>query len=273
MIAHALKRHVTYCVGSMRFRLVGRRMGALTSVAMKGQEAVGDWQSPTATIFHRTRRRTEKGGMLRRFRNGALGLLAAGAVFAGGFSLFAHHISQLATPEYPETADAIIVLTGGQSRIDAAVDLLKSGKGQRLLISGVNPIADEDDLRAATGADADLFSCCVDIDHAALDTVGNAQQSAKWMRANAYDSVIVVTNNYHMPRSLLELRRSLGGADLKPYPVVNARLDGGEWMTKPQAIRVLFTEYTKYLASMMRGVVQTTATADELPAAKVAAGR
>lgn len=204
--------------------------------------------------------------ILRKFRNGALGLLVATAVFAGGFSLFAHHIGALVTPQNPGVADAIIVLTGGQSRIGAALDLLKTGKGRRLLISGVNPIADEDDLRAATGADAGLFSCCVDIDHAALDTVGNAEESAKWMRANAFDSVIVVTNNYHMPRSLLELRRSVGGADLLPYPVVNSRLDSGEWMTKPSAIRVLFTEYTKYLASVMRGVVQTRATAEELPA-------
>lgn len=205
--------------------------------------------------------------MPRKLRNGVLGMAAALAVFAGGFSLFANHIGALATPEDPGVADAIIVLTGGHSRIAAAIDLLKSGKGERLLISGVNPIADEADLRAATGADADLFSCCVDIDHAALDTVGNAQESAKWMRANAYDSAIVVTNNYHMPRSLLEMRRSIGDADLKPYPVVNARLDSGEWITKPNAIRVLFTEYTKYLASVMRGVVQTRATAEEISAA------
>ena len=44
-------------------------------------------------------------------------------------------------------ADAIIVLTGGQSRLDAALDLLKSGKGKRLLISGVHPDADRDDLQ------------------------------------------------------------------------------------------------------------------------------
>lgn len=234
---------------------------------MQKQQAIDDRAVPAADALRSAARRGQASRVLRRFRNGALGILAAAAVFAGGFSLFATHIGALATPEDPGKADAIIVLTGGQSRIGAAVDLLKSGKGQRLLISGVNPIADEDDLRAATGADASLFSCCVDIDHAALDTIGNAEESAKWMRAHAYDSAIVVTNNYHMPRSLLELRRSVGGADLKPYPVVNARLDSGEWMTKPGAIRVLFTEYTKYLASVARGVVQSRATADELTSA------
>src|SRR5690606_15928842 len=111
----------------------------------------------------------------------------------------------LVTPRDQPAADAIIVLTGGQSRLDAGIDLLKSGKGRRLLISGVNPAANRDDLRAATGGDRRLFSCCVDIDHAALDTIGNAEESAKWVEDHRYGSIILVTNNYHMPRSLLEM--------------------------------------------------------------------
>ncbi|MDP3899265.1 MAG: YdcF family protein, partial [Mesorhizobium sp.] len=136
-------------------------------------------------------------------------LLAATFAFTVGFAFFANHVGSLSTPSDPVSADAIIVLTGGQSRIDAAVDLLKNGKGKRLLISGVNPMAGRDDLRAATGGDWSLFNCCVDIDHAALDTIGNAAESAKWVRQHAYDSVILVTNNYHMPRTMLEMRRLL----------------------------------------------------------------
>jgi uncharacterized SAM-binding protein YcdF (DUF218 family) len=186
---------------------------------------------------------------------GVVGLLG---LFVAGFGLFASHIGGLVAPANPNAADAIIVVTGGQSRIDAAVDLLKTGKGKRLLISGVNPMADREDLRAATGGDRSLFSCCVDIDHAALDTIGNAEESAKWVREHAFGSVILVTNNYHIPRTMLEMRRLLQDEDLQPYPVVNTRLDGGSWMTKPEAIRVLFTEYTKYLAALARGVVPGT---------------
>jgi uncharacterized SAM-binding protein YcdF (DUF218 family) len=188
-----------------------------------------------------------------------IGVLSAVLLFAGGFALFATHVSGLATPENPDAADAIIVLTGGQSRIDAALNLLKSGKGERLLISGVNPVAGREALRAATGADKRLFKCCVDIDNAALDTIGNAEESAKWVEQHAYGRVILVTNNYHMPRSLLEMRRLLVKATLEPYPVVNSRLDGGGWMVKPDAMRVLFTEYLKYLAAVARGLVPPSA--------------
>lgn len=182
-------------------------------------------------------------------------LLCGGLAFLGGFAAFSTHVARLTTPVELRDADAIIVLTGGEKRLDAAFDLLRSGKGQRLLISGVNPSARIVDLQLATGGDPDLFACCVDIDRAALDTIGNAEESAKWVDRHAFGSVIVVTNNYHMPRSLLELKRYIGDADLLPYPVVNTRLDGGEWVANRDALRVLFTEYAKYLAAVARGAL------------------
>ncbi len=82
--------------------------------------------------------------------------------------------------------------------------------------------------------------------------------------------VILVTNNYHMPRSLLEMGRLLHGARLEPYPVVNTNLDNGGWLTKPEALRVLFTEYSKYLLALARGIVPIRQTADSVA---LAAGR
>jgi uncharacterized SAM-binding protein YcdF (DUF218 family) len=188
-------------------------------------------------------------------RASSVAILGSLALFLGGFALFATHVSQLSTPKDPPAADAIIVLTGGQARLDAAIDLLKSGKGERLLISGVHPSTSSKMLQAATGGDKALFSCCVDIDRAALDTIGNAEESAKWVRTHAYSRVILVTNNYHMPRSLLEMGRLLDKEELDPYPVVNSKLDNGGWIVRPDALRVLFTEYNKYLAALARGVL------------------
>ena len=205
-------------------------------------------------------------------RISALSLLVFATLFAGGFGWFANKVAHLTTPANPAKADAIIVLTGGQSRLDAAMDLLASGKGERLLISGVHPSASRRQLQAATGGDKKLFSCCVDIDRAALDTIGNAEESAKWVENHAYGTVILVTNNYHMPRSLLEMSRLLHGAKLEPYPVVNSNLDDGSWLTKPQALRVLFTEYNKYLLALARGILPIKPTPDGLALAETAAG-
>ena len=182
-------------------------------------------------------------------------VLCGVTLFLGGFALFANHVGQMSTPTNQPPADAIIVLTGGQARLDAAIELLKSGKGERLLISGVHPSTSSKSLQAATGSDRALFSCCVDIDRAALDTIGNAEESVKWVRSHAYEKVILVTNNYHMPRSLLEMGRLLDREELAPYPVVNSKLDNGGWIVRPEALRVLFTEYNKYLAALARGVL------------------
>jgi len=195
-----------------------------------------------------------RGGVRTFVRTLLFGSGAVAFLLLAGFGAFAWHISGMKAAE-PRPADAIIVLTGGQSRLDNAVELLRAGKGQRLLISGVNPVAGRADLIRASGADAGLFSCCVDLDRAALDTIGNAEESAKWVRQHAYGSVILVTNNYHMPRSMLEMRRLLGSADLQAYPVVNTPLEDAQWLTKPDALRVLVVEYAKFLAALVRGAV------------------
>ncbi|WP_217572767.1 YdcF family protein [Mesorhizobium sp. GbtcB19] len=195
-------------------------------------------------------------------------VLAVLVLFAGGFGWFADKVSHMTTPTNPAKADAIIVLTGGQSRLDAAMDLLASGKGERLLISGVHPSATKRQLQAAMGGDKQLFSCCVDIDRAALDTIGNAEESAKWVENHAYGSIIIVTNNYHMPRSLLEMGRLLHGAHLEPYPVVNTNLGNGNWLTKPEALRVLLTEYSKYVLSLARGFLPLRTTPEGMTLAQ-----
>lgn len=221
-------------------------------LAMKGHHLDEASGAEPGRGFEASARKRRLPGSLRAAGLAILGLIS---VFVGGFALFATHVSQLSTPEDPPPADAIIVLTGGQARLDAAIALLKLGKGERLLISGVHPSTSSRMLQAATGGDKALFSCCVDIDRAALDTVGNAEESVKWVRTHAYGRVILVTNNYHMPRSLLELGRLLDREELEPYPVVNANLENGGWMVRPDALRVLFTEYNKYLVALARGVV------------------
>ncbi len=219
---------------------------------MKGPQDTGASAMTTGATACATKPRMSA---LRAVFIGCVFLAGAALAFLGGFAAFATHVSRLSTPAELGEADAIIVLTGGEKRIDAALELLESGKGQRLLISGVHPSARAVDLQRVTGGNATLFSCCIDIDRLALDTIGNAEESAKWVNSHAWNSVIVVTNNYHMPRSLLELRRLIGNADLLPYPVVNTRLDGGEWVTNRAALRVLFTEYAKYVAAVARGLL------------------
>ncbi len=196
-----------------------------------------------------TRRRR---GPVRRFvRFAFYALLVVGAIFLGGFLYFADVVAALQPPDRPK-ADAIVVLTGGFQRIDQAVELLKSGAGERLLISGVNPSTSGSQIRRNTQTPRDLFDCCVDIGRQAIDTIGNANETARWARGRGYGRVLVVTNNYHMPRSLLELRRAAPDIEFIAFPVVNSDLKTSNWLSNPMALKTILLEYIKTVAATVR---------------------
>lgn len=176
-------------------------------------------------------------------------LLAVAAVI--GFLYFAEAVASLEAPVNPE-ADAIVVLTGGYQRIDHAVGLLESGAGGRLLISGVNPATSGNQLRKLTQSSPTLFECCVDMGYDAVDTLGNANETARWISDHGFRRVLVVTNNYHMPRSLLELKLSDARTEFIAYPVVNTDLKNDNWLRRPLVLRVLVSEYLKYSVARLR---------------------
>jgi len=172
-------------------------------------------------------------------------------VFFGGFILFASAISH-EEEDFHRSADGIVALTGGPSRIADAVELLTAGRGQRLLISGVNPSTTPSELIRLTPELEKLFACCVDLGHQALNTTGNAMEIAQWTREHQFQSIIVVTSAWHMPRALVELERELTGIELIPHAVVSDRMRDEPWWTNPQTVRLLLVEYVKYLATYAR---------------------
>ncbi len=172
-------------------------------------------------------------------------------VFFGGFILFASTIPR-EEDESHRSAGGIVALTGGASRIADAVELLTAGRGQRLLISGVNPSTTPGELIRLTPELEKLFACCVDLGHQALNTTGNAMEIAQWTREHQFHSIIVVTSAWHMPRALVELDRELAGVELIPHAVVSDRMRDESWWTNPQTVRLLLVEYVKYLATYAR---------------------
>jgi uncharacterized SAM-binding protein YcdF (DUF218 family) len=149
-------------------------------------------------------------------------------------------------------ADGIVVLTGGTSRISDALELLASGRGKRLLITGVNPGTTTGDIAREVVNYAKLLSCCVDFDYSAQNTYGNAIQARRWAIEHGFHSLIVVTSAYHMPRALAELAHQLPDATLIPFPVVSDRLRIEPWWSSGDTARLVLSEYLKYLAAKVR---------------------
>jgi uncharacterized SAM-binding protein YcdF (DUF218 family) len=165
-----------------------------------------------------------------------------------GFVLFVSNLPSAPT-ELPK-ADGIVALTGGGERLDAAVALFENGVGKRLLISGVAQETTKATLAKMAGGGA-RFACCADIGYAAEDTHGNATETANWARANHFDSLVIVTSRYHMPRAMQEFSAVLPEVTLIAYPVDQSRIDLGGWWRHPRTMQLLHREYVKYLASLV----------------------
>jgi uncharacterized SAM-binding protein YcdF (DUF218 family) len=175
-------------------------------------------------------------------------------MFVGAAVGFVGFLSQLRGAEIrPEqAADGIVVLTGGSSRVSDAMELLAGGYGKRLLISGVHPTNDVSDISRSLPDNQSLLGCCVDLDRSAINTRSNAAETRRWVRERGFKSLIVVTSNYHMPRAIVEMSHAMPDIALVPFAVVGDKWRDEPWWTSGATLRLLLSEYVKYVAVEMR---------------------
>jgi len=177
--------------------------------------------------------------------------LVALALLIGGFVWFALHVASKETP-LDRIADGIVALTGGASRITDAVELLASGRGQRLLITGVAPTTNTAELARLVPDHQEWFGCCIDLDYSAINTIGNAVETRRWALKHGFRSLVVVTSSYHMPRAMLEIGHRLPGVTLIPFPVVTEQRRAEPWWSHAASAKILVSEYLKYIVAAAR---------------------
>ena len=100
--------------------------------------------------------------------------------------------------------DVIVVLTGNTNRIVKGYELLQTKHSKKMFISGVKN---------------NLFECCVYLGKNAKDTRSNAIEVFKWMKSRNLNSAVLITSDYHMPRSILEFKKSNNHIKIDYYPV------------------------------------------------------
>ena len=185
--------------------------------------------------------------MTRRIRRALLLAIFLLLGMLAGFVAFAFKVERQ-TIQLHQKADGMIVLTGGADRIPDAIELFSKGHANRMLITGVNPGITRAEIGRFNSKYRELIDCCVDLGYEALNTSGNAREARRWAEQNAiHQSLIVVTSNYHMPRALAELHDALPGLVLIPYPVVSVKMRDSGWWQSPQAVRLIGSEYIKYI--------------------------
>jgi uncharacterized SAM-binding protein YcdF (DUF218 family) len=185
-------------------------------------------------------------------------LLLVLVAWLAGFLAFAAAIpATVRDPERP--VDAIVVLTGGDSRLAEGFALLDQGLAKKMLISGVSNGVDMPALLQTLDGSAQpnqaVVDCCVTLGYDARSTEGNARESLRWLGENKFTTIRLVTANYHMNRSLLEFHRVMPEIAIIPNPVFPRQMQDPYWFARPGTVFLLFNEYHKYLAAAARAKI------------------
>ena len=172
------------------------------------------------------------------------GLLAIG--WLAGLQFFASSLPDAVVTRAGQT-DAIVVLTGGSGRLIEGLDLLKQGRAEKLFVSGVYRGVDVEELLHVTQSGGEPLARKIALGHEADDTLGNAQETAKWIGKEGFSSLRLVTAAYHMPRSLFEFRRAMPDVEIVSHPVFPPLVRLDAWWRYPGTASLLAGEYSKFL--------------------------
>ncbi len=186
--------------------------------------------------------------------------------FSWALGLILFYLSPPTATLPADPADAIIVLTGGRDRIKAGLDLYRDGKGHALFISGVHKdVRFEDLFKESSPQEREQLKKSIFLDYNASNTIENAQRAREWVKHHQIRSLILVTADFHMRRSLLEFHQRLDDVVIYPYPVADvifARGETGDKESFPsmqdRKVFLVLKEYHKYLGALARALARKT---------------
>lgn len=180
------------------------------------------------------------------------------AFWVAGFFLFIYSIPLEPEDKITKT-DAIVVWTGWNCRVSTGIDLLAQEMADKLFISGIRggyPHLTFDKCKqhgskpsfeiATLQQEMVRLRSQITFGYAALSTIGNAMETAKWSEASGVKSVRLVTTGIHLPRSLMEFQRYMPDIHVIPHPVPLEHFDHRDWYVSFDVFRICAREYTKY---------------------------
>ncbi len=158
-------------------------------------------------------------------------------------------------------AEAIVVLTGGSGRVEHGLQMLAEGAAPVLFISGVGAQVKEEELMSehATAAVREKIyeqNGEIVLDHVARSTVSNADQTTAFLRKRGFHRVRLITADYHMRRSIYEFRTAMPELEIIPDPVFPKQFQREQWWAEANTRHLVFSEFYKYLAVLMRDHVR-----------------
>ena len=144
-----------------------------------------------------------------------------------------------------------IVLTGGDNSVKKSLQIFFKikDKNKNLFISGVGKGFNKKTLKKLAPQNLnneEIIECCIQIEGISRNTFSNAVESLKWVKSKGINSFVLLTNNYHMPRAMLEFESIFKDIKITPYVFIDENKIW--WKTKINYI----SEYFKYKLTYLR---------------------
>ena len=166
----------------------------------------------------------------------------------------------IANEKYPNKINTnIVILTGGTNRIKDGFDIIKKFDEKskykiKILVSGTGKGFTKLSLQNKLGPDFDLklIKCCVELDAISQNTYSNAKQTLKWSTRNNIKEFILITSNYHMPRSILEFKNKMPDIRILTYPIKPRKHEINNWLSSFETFSLIFYEFCKLIISNIR---------------------
>lgn len=184
-------------------------------------------------------------------------------LWVAGLLLFVQSMPSRPLPAAMQT-DAIIVLTGGNARVERGFSMLAEGAAPILMISGVGKDVTLQEMLlahadAATRAAIDARGAAIVLDHVAVTTHTNAAEIAAFVAERRIRSARIITAHYHMQRSLAEIHAAAPTVTLVADPVFPSGFQRSQWWRHTLSRRLVISEFHKYIAVAVRSWVKPSA--------------
>jgi uncharacterized SAM-binding protein YcdF (DUF218 family) len=188
-----------------------------------------------------------------------LSLLAI--IWVIGWISFLRNVPMQSAASNTDQADAIIVLTGGSLRVEHGLEQLAKHLAPQLLISGVGGEIGLDALlktHASTKVQQAIAQnkSSILLDHMARSTRTNALETAIFVNMHQLHSIRLITANYHMPRSLLEMRYVMPDITIIPDAVFPKGFTKKDWWSNAHTRNLLLVEFHKIWVVRLRHLLR-----------------
>lgn len=161
----------------------------------------------------------------------------------------------LDVPARLHSADVIIVLGGGNGdREDYGITLYREGLAKHIIATGA---PDGTTVEATVLARRGIPRQAILLANGTQNTHEDALRSRQLMQEHGWHTALLVTDRYHIRRSLWTFRTAFAGQNLEvwPAPVVGGPFDLDRWWQTEQGFVSVNDEYLKLLYYLARGYI------------------